>query len=58
LGQLETVILMDCPELSDITGLQALKRLNGLSLSKCPKVTPESIAALRAALPAAIIEHR
>ena len=53
LSKLEHLFLSDCTGLSDVTGLHSLKSLRFVRLNGCIKLSPEAVAALRAALPGA-----
>lgn len=57
LAALERLDLSDCPALQDVDGLNGLKGLWDLDLRGCPKLPPEQVVALRAALPNADIRY-
>jgi len=55
LTALQRLYLSYCPALQNVNGLKGLPALEYVDLIHCPKLPPEQVAALRAALPGAVI---
>jgi hypothetical protein len=53
LSDLEELDLSGCSSLTNVDGLHGLKKLKTVNLRRCPGLTPEAVAALRAAIPRA-----